>query len=81
MTGQKDSESYWVDRAITCNGCKYLNFYSKGCRRDKPPGVIRPLSTYKNGEDYVAVLRPPDCDYNVRKQQRPEAETPQEQAG
>ena len=22
-----DSGYYWVDKKLTCNGCKYLNFY------------------------------------------------------
>lgn len=58
-----ESGHYWVDKSLACNGCKFLNFYKRGCRRDNPPGVVRPLSTYLNGDGYVAVLRPPDCDY------------------
>lgn len=62
-TNKNDSGSYWVDKAITCNGCKYLNFRRCGCRRNLPPGKVRVLSSYKNGDGYIAVLKPPDCDY------------------
>lgn len=60
---KNDSGYYWVDKAITCNGCKFLNFYKCGCRRNQPSGTVRPLSSYINGDDYVAVLKPSDCDY------------------
>lgn len=71
----KRSESgyYWVDKAITCNGCKFLNFYKCGCRRGMPPGEVRPLSTYKNGDDYIAVLKPTDCDYQKEQKSQEEA--------
>jgi len=69
--------SYWVDKAITCNGCKYLNFYRHGCRRNQKPGEVRILNTYKNGDDYVAVLKPSDCDY-VRPQKTAPADQPAE---
>lgn len=61
--GKARSESgyYWVDRKLTCNGCKYLNFYKCGCRRNQPNGQVRPLSSYTNGDDYIAILKPPDC--------------------
>ena len=58
----------WTKK-LTCNGCKYLNFYKAGCRRNQPPGQVRHLPTYTNGDDYIAVLRPPDCDY--QKEQKP----------
>ena len=60
---KNDSGYYWVDKSITCNGCKFLNFYKCGCRRGQPDGAVRPLSSYINGDDYVAVLKPSDCDY------------------
>ena len=66
---RSDSGYYWVDKKLTCNGCKYLNFYKAGCRRNQPPGQVRHLPTYTNGDDYIAVLRPPDCDY--QKEQKP----------
>ena len=58
---RSDSGYYWVDRKLTCNGCKYLNFYKCGCRRNQPNGHVRPLSSYTNGDDYIAILKPPDC--------------------
>lgn len=65
---KSDSGYYWVDKAITCNGCKFLNFRKCGYRRNQEPGTVRPLSSYKNGDDYIAVLKPSDCDYdNHRK--------------
>lgn len=24
-----ESGAYWVDKGITCNGCKFLNFYTQ----------------------------------------------------
>lgn len=77
---RNDSGYFWVDKALTCNGCKFLNFYKCGCRRNQEPGKVRPLSSYTNGDDYVAVLKPTDCDY--QKDHKPQArvcgkETPQ----
>lgn len=60
---KSDSGCYWVDKAITCNGCKFLNFRKCGCRRNLQPGQVRLLSSYKNGDGYIAVLKPSDCDY------------------
>lgn len=64
-----ESGYYWVDRGITCNGCKFLNFRRCGCRRNQPPGEVRLLSSYKNGDGYVAVLKPSDCDYQKDRKQ------------
>lgn len=64
-----ESGAYWVDKGITCNGCKYLNFYKQGCRRGMPPGQVKPLSSYKNGDDYIAILKPSDCDYEKGKKE------------
>ena len=58
-----ESGPYRVEKSITCNGCKFLNFYRCGCRRNQPPGHLRLLNSCKNADDYIAVLRPPDCDY------------------
>lgn len=66
---KNDSGYYWVDKAITCNGCKFLNFYKCGCRRNQPPGSVRPLSSYINGDNYVAVLKPTDCDYQKEQKE------------
>lgn len=66
---KNDSGYYWVDKAITCNGCKFLNFYKCGCRRNQPPGTVRPLSSYINGDNYVAVLKPTDCDYQKEQKE------------
>ena len=41
---RSDSGYYWVDRKLTCNGCKYLNFYKCGCRRNQPNGQVRLLT-------------------------------------
>lgn len=68
---RNDSGYFWVDKALTCNGCKFLNFYKCGCRRNQEPGKVRPLSSYTNGDDYVAVLKPTDCDY--QKDHKPQA--------
>ena len=67
---RSESGSYWVDKSITCNGCKYLNFYKHGCRRNQPPGKVIPLSTYTNADDYVAVLKPTDCDYKKEQKEQ-----------
>ena len=48
---RNDSGYFWVDKALTCNGCKFLNFYKCGCRRNQEPGKVRPLSSYTNGDD------------------------------
>ena len=39
---RNDSGYFWVDKALTCNGCKFLNFYKCGCRRNQEPGKVRP---------------------------------------
>ena len=39
-------------------------------------GKVRPLSSYTNGDDYVAVLKPTDCDY--QKEQKPQAKDDKE---
>lgn len=70
-----DSGYYWVDRKLTCNGCKYLNFYKCGCRRNQPNGQVRPLSSYTNGDDYIAILKPPDCDYEKEKKSAEKVDT------
>lgn len=64
---RSDSGYYWVDKALTCNGCKFLNFYKCECRRNQETSGVRPLSSYINGDDYVAVLKPTDCDYQKEK--------------
>ena len=71
-----DSGYYWVDKEITCNGCKYLNFQKRGCRRNQEPGTVRLLSSYKNGDDYIAVLKPSDCDYD--KSRKKTGDVPEE---
>lgn len=68
---KQNSGYYWVDKKITCNGCKFLNFYKCGCRRNQPPGQVRPLSSYTNGDNYKAILKPSDCDYQ-KDQANPE---------
>lgn len=73
---RNDSGYFWVDKALTCNGCKFLNFYKCGCRRNQEPGKVRPLSSYTNGDDYVAVLKPTDCDY--QKEQKTQAKDDKE---
>lgn len=73
-----ESGAYWVDKGITCNGCKYLNFYKQGCRRGMPPGQVKPLSSYTNGDNYVAVLKPTDCDYDKGKKEPAESVEPVE---
>lgn len=73
MAKQKhESGFYWVEKSITCNGCKFLNFYKCGCRRNQPPGKLRQLSSYINGDDYIAVLKPADCDYQKPTKDKPE---------
>lgn len=69
VNDKRNSDYYWVDKKLTCNGCKYLNFYKAGCRRNQPPGHVRRLSTYTNGDNYIAVLRPTDCDYQKDQKQ------------
>ncbi len=66
-----ETGSYWVDKTLTCNGCKYLHFPKRGCRRNQPPGQVRRLNSYVNDDKYIAVLRPSDCDY-VRKTKKEE---------
>ena len=63
-----DSGYFWCERSITCNGCKHLNFKKGGCKRDMPPGKVRSLSTYKNGDGYIAMLKPADCTYDRSKE-------------
>lgn len=63
-----DSGYFWCERSITCNGCKHLNFKKGGCKRNMPPGEVRPLSTYKNGDGYIAMLKPADCTYDRTKE-------------
>lgn len=53
---KRESGYYWVPRAHTCNGCKFLNFAKQGCRRNQPPGEVRPLTTYLNGDGYLALI-------------------------
>lgn len=72
---RSDSGYYWVDKKLICNGCKYLNFYKAGCRRNQPPGQVRHLPTYTNGDDYIAVLRPPDCDYQKEQKSAEQVST------
>lgn len=61
---KRESGYYWVPRAHTCNGCKFLNFAKQGCRRNQPPGEVRPLTTYLNGDGYLALIKPSDCDWD-----------------
>lgn len=77
---RNESGSFWVSKDITCNGCKYLNFYKGGCKRNLPPGSVRPLSSYLNGDGYLAMLKPPDCDYEKQKvtDERPETDGKEE---
>ena len=63
-----DSGYFWCERSITCNGCKHLNFKKGGCKRDMPPGKVRSLATYKNGDGYIAMLKPADCTYDRSKE-------------
>lgn len=60
---KKQADAYWVDKSITCNGCKYLNFYRCGCRRNQTVGQVHQLSSFRNADDYIAVIKPTDCDY------------------
>lgn len=71
---KQNSGYYRVDKKITCNGCKFLNFYKCGCRRNQPHGQVRPLSSYINGDNYKAILKPSDCDYQ-KEQANPKAES------
>lgn len=64
---KNDSGFYWVEKSLTCNGCKYLDFRKCGCKRDLEAGKVRPLSSYTNGDNYIAVLKPADCDYQREK--------------
>ena len=76
MEKQKNESGYfWVPKSMTCNGCKYLNFYKEGCKRNLPPGQVRQLSSYKNGDGYLAMLRPPDCDYERQPKAEPQPES------
>lgn len=77
QTTKRESGFYWVPRAITCNGCKFLNFAKQGCRRNQPPGEVRSLTTYLNGDGYLAMLKPADCDWDKDKPKK-KAETAQE---
>ncbi len=63
MSKQKRSGYYWLDKSLTCNGCKHLDFAKCVCLRNQTAGKVRPLHTYTNGDDYVAVLKPSDCNY------------------
>lgn len=69
---KEGSGYYWVDKKITCNGCKFLNFHRCGCRRNQAPGQVRPLSSYVNGDNYKAFLKPSDCDYQKDQQNKTE---------
>lgn len=71
---KNESGYFWVDKSLTCNGCKFLNFYRQGCRRNQPPDVVKPLTTYLNGDGYLAVLKPCDCDYPKDQKKQPEVE-------
>lgn len=64
---KRESGYYWMPRAQTCNGCKFLNFAKQGCRRNQPPGEVRPLATYLNGDGYLAMIKPSDCDWDKDK--------------
>ena len=50
--------------------------FTSGGRRNQEPGKVRPLSSYTNGDDYVAVLKPTDCDY--QKDHKPQAKDDKE---
>ena len=72
IEAKTETGSYWVDKSITCNGCKFLNFHKRGCRRNQPQGKVKPLSTYLNADNYVAVLKPADCTYKKEQAEQKE---------
>ena len=67
QTAKEENGYYWVPKTMICNGCKFLNFARQGCRRNLPPGQVRPLITYRNGDGYLAMLKPSDCNYSKDK--------------
>ena len=67
--GKTEERVYWLGKALTCNGCKFCNFYKSGCRKDQPPGQVRTLSSYENRSGFIALLKPSDCNYqNIKSQ-------------
>lgn len=64
MTNKRNDNGYfWVGKTLTYNGYKFLNLYKRGHQHNQESGKVRPSSFYTNGDNYVAVFEPTDCDY------------------